>query len=111
MNALRYIHSLYLLFVELMQQVHLGLFSGPCINNANARVFQLVLKVTHVYQNVYHFGKMKQACLSYSLFLYAVDDSTGVINCLCFKQDLLKEQEKTSKCVYLFLPRLSTVSL
>lgn len=27
-----------------------------------------------------------------------MDDGTGVINCLCWKKDLLKEQGKPSKC-------------
>ncbi|XP_047433864.1 CST complex subunit STN1 isoform X2 [Mugil cephalus] len=30
-------------------------------------------------------------------FVYGVDDSTGVINCLCWKSDLLKKEEDPSK--------------
>ncbi|KAM4585016.1 CST complex subunit STN1 isoform 1-T2 [Odontesthes bonariensis] len=30
-------------------------------------------------------------------FCYGVDDGTGVINCLCWKSDLLKEEEEPSK--------------
>ncbi|XP_068582632.1 CST complex subunit STN1 isoform X5 [Cebidichthys violaceus] len=31
-------------------------------------------------------------------FCYGVDDGTGVINCLCWKNDLLKEEEDPTKC-------------
>lgn len=32
--------------------------------------------------------------------LFPVDDGTGVINCLCWKNDLLKEEEDPGKCEF-----------
>lgn len=35
-----------------------------------------------------------------SLLLFTVDDGTGVINCLCWKNDVFKEEENSSKCEF-----------
>lgn len=32
-----------------------------------------------------------------------VDDGTGVINCLCWKSDVLKEEREPSKCEFMFV--------
>lgn len=55
----------------IVQQVHLGSSSGP--------LSHLLLIIP-----------------SYS----AVDDGTGVINCLCWKNDLLKAHGKPSECEF-----------
>lgn len=81
MNDCTYRHTCT--FVELVQQVHWEFPLGP--TGVSGTVSHAVLKTS------------TRLVLLLSL-LYAVDDGTGVINCLCWKNDLLKQQGKPSGC-------------
>lgn len=66
MEVHAFIVLVIVLFVEVVQQVHLGLSSGSHMNNASATVFQTVLKVSHVFCKEL---KINKACSSYFIFV------------------------------------------
>lgn len=76
-------------FVERVQQVHWEFPLGP--TGVSRTVFHAVLKVIRTKTST-------MVVLLLLSLLYAVDDGTGVINCLCWKNDLLKQQGKPSGC-------------
>lgn len=50
---------------------------------------------------VYVFYKQNNSLVSFHMF--TVDDGTGVINCLCWKNDLLKDETDPGKCEFAYV--------